>query len=79
VNLDAREPAPELGHEAGEKPAPPGIKPVGDAVKEQNMHARIGQQDLEPRPGGGIASYNRVKLLANALENHYRRHDKVVF
>jgi hypothetical protein len=52
---------------------------VGDAMKEQNMHARIGQKDLETRPRRRIASHNRVKLLANALENHYRRHDKVVF
>ncbi len=79
VDLDAREPAPELGNEAGEKPAPPRIEPVGDAVKEQNMYAGIGQQDLETRPGSRVASDNRVKLLANALENHYRRHDKVVF
>jgi len=45
---------------------------MGDAVKEQNVYARIGQQDLETRPGSRIASDNRVKLLANALENHYR-------
>jgi hypothetical protein len=44
VNLDACQPAPELGNEAGEEPAAARIEPVGDAMKEQNMYARIGQQ-----------------------------------
>ena len=43
---------------------------MGEMVKTQYMEARIAENDLQPRPGGGVAGTNRVDFFPKSLEIH---------
>src|SRR6516162_1044478 len=70
VDLDARQHPPEMRHEtAGEQPTmlP---KPMGEAVEQERVEARITQHDFEARTGGGISGEGSVDFVAQVSKEH---------
>jgi hypothetical protein len=77
--LDPGQGAPELGHNPPKQALTVAPEPMGWAVEEQNMHARIGKEHLYAGARSRVPGNNRIEMLANALENHDRRRGKVFF
>ena len=75
MDLDAGDDARLVGDEDRDRPPTLAPEPVGGAVKDHRVDARIAEQHGQRRPGGRVTFPNAGDVFAKALEHVQYPHD----
>jgi hypothetical protein len=68
MDLDAGEESGNMGDQSGEKGQFSIVEPVGEAMEQESVEARITDNDFQPISGGRIALEDDLKVGLQGIE-----------